>query len=116
MNTPVWLKPGVYGAIVGAAALAIGGFTWGGWVTGATASQMATEQARLEVVEALVPICIQQSKQDPQVSERLAELEAASSYKRRDMLMEAGWATMPGSEDPDRNVAVACMAQLAEQF
>jgi hypothetical protein len=32
------------------------------------------------------------------------------------MLMDAGWATMPGSADPDRNVAKACMDKLAEQF
>ena len=30
--------------------------------------------------------------------------------------MKTGWATMPGSTDPDRNVAKACMDKLAEQF
>jgi hypothetical protein len=117
MNVPEWLKPALYGAASGAAALAIVGFVWGGWVTGGTAKQMATAQAQREVVAALVPICIEQSKQDPQVVETLAELEtASSSFKRRDMLMEAGWATMPGSSDPDRNVARACADQLAAQF
>jgi alpha/beta superfamily hydrolase len=67
MNTPEWLKPGLYGALAGAAALAIVGFSWGGWVTGGTAKQMAGDQARIEVVAALVPICMEQSKQDPQV-------------------------------------------------
>ncbi len=116
MNSPEWLKPGLYGAAVGAVALAIVGFSWGGWVTGGTAEKMASEHARLEVVAALVPICIDQSGQDPQVVATLAQLKDASSYQRSDMLMEAGWATMPGSSDPNRDVARACMEKLAAQF
>lgn len=116
MNTPQWLKPGLQGAAVGAAALAIVGFSWGGWVTGGTAKQMASEQARLEVVAALVPICLEQSSQDPQVVATLAQLKDTSSYQRSDMLMKAGWATMPGSSDPNRDVARACMEKLASQF
>jgi hypothetical protein len=30
--------------------------------------------------------------------------------------MKTGWATMPGSSEPDRNVASACMESLAAQF
>jgi hypothetical protein len=116
MNIPEWLKPGLYGAAVGAVALAIVGFSWGGWMTAGTAGKMAADQARLEVVAALVPICLEQSKQDPQANETLAELKAATSYKRSGMLMEAGWATMPGATDPDRIVASACMDKLAAQF
>ncbi len=116
MNIPEWLKPGLQGAAVGAVALAIVGFAWGGWVTTGTANKMASDQARLEVVAALVPICIEQSKNDPQVVETLTQLKDASSYKRSDMLMEAGWATMPGSTVPNRNVAGACMDMLEGQF
>lgn len=116
MKTPEWLKPGLYGAFAGAVVLAIAGFSWGGWVTGGTAQQMASDKARMEVVSALVPICIEQSKQDPQSIETIAELKAASGYQRRDMVMKAGWATMPGSSDPNRNVAVACIEELAAHF
>jgi len=116
MNAPEWLKPGFVGAGIGAIALAIAGFSWGGWVTGSTAEKMANDHARQEVVAALVPICVEQSKQDPRLTETLALLQAASTYKRSDMLMEAGWATMPGSSDPNRAVASACMDKLAAQF
>lgn len=116
MKKPEWLKTGSYGVVVGAIALAIVGFSWGGWVTGGTAEKMAAEHARNQVVAALVPICVEQSKQDPQVIETLSQLEAARSYERSAMLMKAGWATMPGSNDPDRNVASACMEELAAQF
>ena len=116
MNTPNWLKPGLFGAVVGAGALAIVGFSWGGWVTGSTAEKMASEQARSKVLAALVPICVEQSSQDPGVVETLALLKDTSSYQRNDLLMKTGWATMPGSSDPDRDVASACMRVLAAQF
>lgn len=116
MNSPEWLKPGLYGAAAGAIALAIVGFSWGGWVTGGTAKQMASDLTRLGVVAALVPICVEQSKQDPKVVETLALLKDAKYYDRNELLMKAGWATMPGSSDPNRNVASACMDKLAAQF
>lgn len=115
-NLPEWMRPGLYGAAAGAVALAVVGFSWGGWVTGGTANQMASDHARLEVVAALVPICVQQSKQDPQVVETLANLKDAGTFQRSDMLMKAGWATMPGSSDPNRMVARECMEKLAAQF
>ena len=116
MNNLEWLKTSLVGAAVGAVALAIVGFSWGGWMTGGTAQKMASDKARMEVVAALVPICLEQSKQDPQSIETLALLKAANSYERSDMLMKAGWATMPGSADPNSGVARACIAQLATQF
>ena len=90
MNIPEWLKPALYGAAAGAVALAIVGFSWGGWVTGGTAKQMASDQARLEVVAALVPICMEQSSQDPNVVETLAQLKDTGSYQRSNMLMKVG--------------------------
>ena len=116
MKIPNWLKPGIYGAVVGALALTTVGFAWGGWVTGGTAEKMASDQARSAVVAALVPICVEQSNQDPKVVDTLARLKDTSSYQRSDLLMKAGWATMPGSSDPDRDVARACMGVLAAQF
>lgn len=116
MNIPDRLKHGLVGAVAGAIALSIVGFSWGGWVTGGTAKQMASDQARLEVVAALVPICLEQSSQDPQVVATLAELKDTINYRRSEMLMKAGWATMPGSSDPNRDVARACMERLAAQF
>ena len=65
---------------------------------------------------ALLPICMEQSKQDPGAMKTLADLKAASSYQRSDMVMESGWATMPGAAQADRKVANACLEQLAAQF
>lgn len=63
-----------------------------------------------------MPICTEQSNADSQVVETRTQMREAASYERSNMRMKAGWATMPGSSDPNRNVANACMAKLAEQF
>jgi hypothetical protein len=108
MNTPEWLKPGLYGVACGAIAVAVIGFNWGGWVTGGTARQMATDQSRTDMVVALTSICLDQAKRDPQLAERVALLKAASIYERSDIVMKNGWATMPGASEGNRPVATAC--------
>jgi hypothetical protein len=112
MNVPEWLKPGLYGAAAGAVALAIVGFSWGGWVTGSKAAQMASDKARAEVIAALVPVCLDISKRDPQLAMKVASLKVAKSYDRDDLVMKTGWATMPGATEPDRRVAAACLEKL----
>lgn len=116
MNNREWLKTAVGGAAIGAIAATSIGFSWGGWVTGDTAREMASNEAQAQVVAALAPICVTQSKQDPRYIQTLAKLQDASIYERRDMVIEAGWATMPGATDPDGAVADACMRTLAGQF
>jgi hypothetical protein len=108
MQTPEWLKPGLYGAGCGAVALAVVGFSWGGWVTEGKARQIAVDQARTDVVAALSLICVDQSTRDPQSIERVAAIKAASSWSRGDLVMKNGWATMPGTTEGNRQVAVAC--------
>jgi len=112
MNTPEWLKPGIFGAVVGAAAVAIVGFSWGGWMTGGSASKMASDMAHEDVIAALVPVCLQIAAGDTNRASTLAEMRDAPGYKQRDAVMEAGWATVPGSEGPDRDLAQACVAAL----
>jgi hypothetical protein len=112
MNIPKLSKPGLYGAVAGAALLAINGFSWGGWVTGSRAQEIVADA----VVAALVPICIEQSNRDPQFAHEMHRLKNAQSYMRRDMVMKVGWATMPGASEPDRGVATACGEKLVTMF
>ena len=115
MNTPAWLKPAATGAIAGAIAAAIIGFAWGGWVTGSTADQMAATQSRADVVSAMVPYCVARAAADPEVEATLASIRAADSYARDDILMKAGWATMPGTERPNRQLATSCRRVLLDE-
>lgn len=112
MTTPEWLKPGVYGALVGAVFVGVVGFTWGGWMTGSNADKMASAMARDEVVSAMVPVCLDMARDDPDRATQLATIRDASSYKRRDAIMATGWATMPGADAPNRALAQACIDGL----
>ncbi|SMX43988.1 hypothetical protein [Maliponia aquimaris] len=112
MNIPEWLKPGIYGALVGAAFVGIAGFSWGGWVTGGTAHDQAVAMSRQDVVTAMVPVCLDMARVDPGRVAALKSIRDAQSYKRRDALMATGWATMPGSDAPNRDIAQACLASL----
>ena len=112
MRGPDWLKPGLYGAVVGAIALAVVGFNWGGWVTARTARAMAADQSQAAVIAALSLICVDQSKRDPQLVERVAALKAASSWTRGDLVMKHGWATMPGTTEANSQVARDCADKL----
>lgn len=112
MNFPEWIKPGIYGALVGAVATGIVGFAWGGWVTGGTARDRAMTMSRDDVVAAMVPVCLDMAGSDPDRAAKIETIRAASSYQRRDALMKAGWATMPGTEVPNRDLAQACLTAL----
>ncbi len=88
------------------------GFNWGGWVTGGTAQARAETLADEAVVNRLAPICVVQFNQDPAKEKKLAELKATDSWQRDGYVEKQGWATMPGAEKPDRNVAEACAKLL----
>ena len=89
------------------------GFSYGGWTTSSTTARLAKQQADTAVTTALVPLCIAKSKADRAVVAKMGELKAlSSSYDQRDFVTKTGWATVPGSEDPNRDVAEACAAAL----
>jgi hypothetical protein len=107
-----WLKPGIYGAVIGAVFVGVVGFSWGGWVTGGTANDRAMAMSRDDVVTSMVPVCLDMARTDPTRADKFATIRAASTYHRRDALMAAGWATMPGTDAADRDIAQACLAAL----
>lgn len=113
MKTPTWLSPALYGAGAGAIALAIVGFTWGGWVTGASARKMADDASSVAVASSLTPYCLERARADPRSAELMAELKAASGFNRRGIVEKAGWATPLGSDQPVRALAQSCEQALA---
>jgi hypothetical protein len=115
MQIPTWVKPGVTGAIVGAIATMIIGFSQGGWYSGGSAERLAQQRSDVAVIEALVPICVSQSKLDPDTTAKLGQLVAMkSSYEQRDFVMTSGWATMPAANEPNRDVASKCADALVK--
>jgi hypothetical protein len=112
MEMPTWLKPGAWGAVAGAIALAIVGFSQLGWKTSQTSEQLAQDRADTAVVAALVPFCVTKAQQDPDLTV-LAKVHAEkSSYSRSDLVAKAGWATLGGGKLPDNALARACSDKL----
>jgi hypothetical protein len=115
MQIPTWTKPGITGAIVGAIATMIIGFSQGGWYSGGSAERLAQQRSEVAVIEALVPICVSQSKLDPDTAAKLGQLVAMkSSYEQRDFVITSGWATMPAANEPNRDVASKCADALVK--
>lgn len=113
MQFPEWVKPALGGAAGGAVALAIVGFSMGGWVTSGTAQTMANNAANDAVVAALVPHCLARAQSDPEASVVLAELKDARAMNRRSVIEKAGWATPMNEERPNRALAQACQEALS---
>jgi dienelactone hydrolase len=64
----------IQGMVIGAVASMVIGFSWGGWVTGATANKLAADQAGAAVVTVLTPICVDKFMQNGDAQENLAAL------------------------------------------
>jgi hypothetical protein len=115
MQIPTWTKPGITGAIVGAIATMVIGFSQGGWYSGGSAERLAQQRADVAVLDALVPICVNQSKLDPDTVTKLGQLIAMkTSYEQRDFVISSGWATMPAADGPNRDLASRCANVLVK--
>jgi hypothetical protein len=112
MNIRPEVKPAFWGAAGGALVLAIIGFAWGGWMTGAKAREMAEKNADTAVVSVLAPICAQQFRAQGDAAAKLEELTKLSGYEQGPFIEKGGWATMPGAEMAVSGVARGCASIL----
>ena len=108
------LKPGAWGFVIGSMFTMIFGFAWGGWTTAGTAERMAADRATTATTAALVPVCLEKAKTDPDGSKKLTALRAlSSSWDQRDAVAKDGWASVGGG-DANTDVAEACAVQLVK--
>jgi hypothetical protein len=108
-NSPVRLAQG---AAAGAIAAVVIGFSFGGWMLGGTAQKMADKSANNALVSALAPICVDKFQHASGAQTTLVELKAVDSWRRDSFVEKGGWATLPGMERPNRDVAEACAKLL----
>jgi len=108
---PTWIKPAVLGCVFGTIGVLTVAFKADLIVTADTASTMAEHEADSAVVASLTPICVAQYKGSGTPT-LLASLEKQRSWERVDFVEEHGWATMPGSKTPNKDVANACAHEL----
>jgi len=116
MQIPKWIKPAAWGAIGGAFAITIIGFSADWVTTTGAAAAMADDQAQLAALSALTPICVAQfGEETAQVrEEQLAAMGEQSSWEQGEIVAAQGWATIPGTEKANKDLAEACSKQLLE--
>jgi hypothetical protein len=107
------VKPAVWGAVAGAIGVTIVGFSSLGWMLGSTAEQMANQRADVAVVAALTPVCVAKFEAQTDAKEKLVEFKKVSaSWDQSSFIEKGGWATIPGSDKPNSEVARACAEKL----
>lgn len=108
------IRPFALGAIAGAIVLSIAMFSTGWAVTGNTAEVKARAMSYASVAEALAKICVAQFEVSTDKNEKLTKLIATDTWQRGTYVSDQGWATMPGSNSADSQVARACATRLAK--
>jgi hypothetical protein len=107
------LKPGIWGAVIGAVAISVVGFSSLGWTLGSTAERMAKERAQTAVVDVLAPICVEKFQHQTDAATKLIEFKkVSSSWDRRSFIEKGGWATTVGTGAPNTAVVTACAERL----
>jgi hypothetical protein len=106
------LKPALWGAVSGAVAISVIGFSSMGWTLGSTAERMAADRAESAVVSVLAPICVDKFQQQANSAAKLIEFKKAASWDQRALIEKGGWATTPGTEKMNSAVASACVDKL----
>ena len=88
------------------------GFTWGGWVTGNTAAEMARKAGDGAGANLAATLCVAQFKNDPAEAVQLASLNKVERWDRASFITKGGWATLPGMKEPVSGSADLCAQQL----
>ena len=100
------------------------GFSWGGWVTGGTAREMAEESASQARQELAAVVCVDRFMAAPDASVQLTALQEIESPRAQGKFVEdGGWAIIvPASDKPDykarsddRKAAGLCAEELAKR-
>jgi len=107
MKVPPSLKPGIWGAVIGGVGISVLGFSVFGWTLGGSAERMAKERAEAEVVDVLTPICVEKFHAQADAPAKLMEFSEASPWDRGLIIENGGWATVPGTDAPNKAIARA---------
>jgi hypothetical protein len=102
------VKAGLWWLVSGAIIAIIIGFSWGGWVTAGTSTEMSDEA----VLASRAAICVAQFTKDPGYQANLKEFKGMESWKRNELIENGGWDKMPGQEKASHSVSRACAAGI----
>jgi hypothetical protein len=118
-------KAALFWACAGSAVVAtIVGFSWGGWVTGGSAREMAEESAAQARQELAAVVCVDRFMAAPDAGVQLTALqEITSPHGQSKFVADGGWAIIVPASSPtdyrtrtdDRKAAGLCAEELAKR-
>ena len=100
------------------------GFSWGGWVTGGSAREMAEDSAAQARQELAAVVCVDRFMAAPDAGVQLTALKEMTTSRAQGKFVEdGGWAIIVPASDPpdykaradDRKAAGLCAEELAKR-
>ena len=100
------------------------GFSWGGWVTGGSAQEMAEDSAAQARQQLAAVVCVDRFMAAPDAGVQLTALqEIERPYEQSKFVADGGWAIMVPASSPtdyktrtdDSKAAGLCAAELAKR-
>ena len=113
MRAYPWLKPAVWGGVIGAIGIMVLGFGLFGWVLGGKAELIALERSKVAVAEALAPVCAAKFFGQSDAPAKLADLtKLTSDYAQREFVEKGGWAAASVSNVPNYQLVSECTKRI----
>jgi flagellar motor component MotA len=113
ITTVASAKTFLLGAVGGALIATYLGFSWGGWMLGSTAYDMAEKQARESKAQAFATICVDKFLHQADAAMQLEDLKKLSSYDQKSFVQKGGFAEALGTKDDLSAVSGACATSLS---
>ena len=108
-----WLKPGIWGTLIGIIGIMVLGFWQFGWMLASKADEMARDRSNLAVAQALAPVCAAKFFAQPDATAKLVELKKLTSdYEQRNFVEKGGWAVAAVSDAPDYQLVSECAKRI----
>ena len=114
MKLPAQTEPTLWGAVAGAALIALIGFGFADWHTAGGTATIGKATANKAVAAALAPVCAEMFKRDTNFPANLVELKKADEWARATLIEKGGWGKMPGVAKLDTETTRSCAALLVK--
>lgn len=90
------------------------GFTWGGWMTGATARKAVVQAGYDARADMAAAICVNRFAASPEHVANLATLKGTDTWKRDEYIVKGGWLKIDGQEGDVSGASSLCAQRLME--
>jgi len=90
------------------------GFTWGGWMTAASARKAVVQASYDARADMAAAICVQRFGASPDRVANLATLKGTDTWKRDEYIVKGGWLKIDGQEGDVSGASSLCAQRLME--